>query len=141
MVLERIYTIPLGDAYEVPRNKRGKRAVNLVKSFILRHMKAKDERLTISMAINSYILKYGIEKPPRRVKVRAIKEDGSSIKVYMSDELPSEEKKGSDKKETKADEKKEGKGGEKKTEPKKEEAKKEEKTEAKKEKLNAGQKA
>ncbi len=114
--LERIYTIPLGDAYLVPRNKRGRRAVNLVRDFIAKHMKAKDERLSISMAINSYILKCGIEKPPRKIKIRVIKEDGETIKVYMSDEKIVEKKK------------EDKKGDEKKPEVKKDEPKKEEKT-------------
>ena len=79
--LERIYTIPLRDAYEHPRNKRGKRAINMIKAFALRHMKAEDVR--ISEGVNSNILRDGIEKPPRRIKVRMVKGDDALVRVWL----------------------------------------------------------
>lgn len=79
--LERIYTIPLKDAYEHPRQKRGKRAVRLVQSFALRHMKA--EAVRVSEGLNSLILRDGIQKPPRRVKVRMVKGDDNLVRVWL----------------------------------------------------------
>lgn len=79
--LERIYTIPLGDIYECVRNKRGKRAIKFIREFALRHMKAEDVR--ISEGLNSAILRDGIQKPPRRVKVRIVKGDDAVAKVWL----------------------------------------------------------
>ena len=79
--LERIYTIPLRDAYEHPRNKRGKRAINIIQAFALRHMKADDVR--VSEGVNSNILRDGIEKPPRRIKVRMVKGEDALVRVWL----------------------------------------------------------
>lgn len=99
--LERIYTVPLGDAFEVTRNKRVPKAVKLLRGFIARHMKANGEKIVISEALNKHLWVRSIQKPPRRVKVRLIKEDGT-IKAYLADEKMEEPKK----EEKKAEEKK-----------------------------------
>ncbi|MHA2406586.1 MAG: 50S ribosomal protein L31e [Candidatus Hermodarchaeia archaeon] len=84
IVVERLYTIPLGKAYEAVRKKRAKRAVNLVKTFIIRHMKVEEEAdLTIDTALNEYLWTRGIEKPPRRVRVRATKDREGVVKVFL----------------------------------------------------------
>lgn len=104
MKLERIYTVPLGKANEAVRYKRTPRAVKLLRAFIARHMKADGERITISAMLNNYLWQRSIKKPPKRVKVRLIK-DAGVIKAYLADEKIEEPKK---------------KAGEKKEEPKKE---------------------
>ncbi|MCX6770723.1 MAG: 50S ribosomal protein L31e [Candidatus Micrarchaeota archaeon] len=103
--LERIYTIPLKDAYEHPRNKRGKRAIRLIQAFALRHMKAGDVR--VSEGVNSAILRDGIEKPPRRIKVRMVKGDDALVRVWLIGEeetiketADKKKKEGEDKKKT-----------------------------------------
>ena len=84
IVVERLYTIPLGKAYDAVRKKRAKRAVNLVKAFIVRHMKVEDEAdLSIDTALNEYLWTRGIEKPPRRVRVRATKDRDGLVKVFL----------------------------------------------------------
>lgn len=84
IVVERLYTIPLGKAYETIRKKRAKRAVNLVKAFIIRHMKlGDDEELSIDPAVNEYLWTRGIEKPPRRIRVRATKDRDGLVKVFL----------------------------------------------------------
>jgi large subunit ribosomal protein L31e len=84
IVVERLYTIPLGKAYEAVRKRRAKRAVNLVKTFIIRHMKVEDEAdLSIDTALNEYLWTRGIEKPPRRVRVRATKDREGIVKVFL----------------------------------------------------------
>ncbi|HDD33882.1 MAG: 50S ribosomal protein L31e [Thermoprotei archaeon] len=67
--VERVYTIPLRDAYTAPRKKRAKVAVRIVRDFIKRHMKV--EVVKISPKLNEIIWSRSAEKPPRRVKVRA----------------------------------------------------------------------
>ena len=84
IVVERLYTIPLGKAYQVVRQKRSKRAVNLVKTFIIRHMKLEDEdELSIDPKLNEYLWNRGIQKPPRRVRVRATKDRDGLVKVFL----------------------------------------------------------
>ena len=83
IVVERLYTIPLGKAYEAVRKKRAKRAVTMVKDFIMRHMKVEDEDLGIDPALNEYLWTRGIEKPPRRVRVRATKDRDGFVKVFL----------------------------------------------------------
>ncbi|VVB99823.1 50S ribosomal protein L31e [uncultured archaeon] len=79
--LERIYTIPLGDAYLRVRNKRAKRAIAFVQAFALRHMKA--AAVKISEGTNMLVFRDGMQKPPRRIKVRIVKGDDAVAKVWL----------------------------------------------------------
>jgi len=123
--LERIYTIPLGEAYEAVRNKRVPKAVKILRTFIARHMKADDERILLSQALNEFLWQRSIQKPPRRIKLRLVK-DAGTIKAYLPEEKPEEpkkeEKKGEGKEKTEA-KKEEKKTEAPKTEPLKKEAK------------------
>ena len=84
IVVERLYTIPLGKAYEAVRKKRAKRAVNMIRRFIIRHMKLESEAdLFLDPALNEFLWTRGIEKPPRRVRVRATKDRDGFVKVYL----------------------------------------------------------
>ena len=93
IVDERIYTVPLGRAWVTPRRKRAPRAVRLVRGFIERHMKVgagpegEDEagRLVISNEVNEKIWRRGIEKPPRRIRVRAVKDVEGTVTVYLAE--------------------------------------------------------
>lgn len=117
--LERIYTVPLGEAYETVRNKRVPRAVKMLKAFASRHMKADGEKVLVSEALNTHLWAHSIQRPPRRVKVRIIKE-GDAINVYLSDEKIAEKPKKEAAKEEKAAPKKEEKAAEKNAPEKKE---------------------
>lgn len=87
--LERIYVVPFWQAYEGPRTKRSKKAVTVLRSFISRHMKAEDGNISISEAVNSAIWKRGIQKPPRKIKVKAVK-SGENVNVMLLDEKAKE---------------------------------------------------
>ncbi|MFN7991081.1 MAG: 50S ribosomal protein L31e [Candidatus Micrarchaeia archaeon] len=102
--LERIYTIPLGDAYEAVRNKRVPKAVKILRTFVARHMKADGEKILLSGALNNHLWQRSIQKPPRRVKVRLVKEEGT-IRAYLADEKAEEKKAVAPKKEAKSEEK------------------------------------
>jgi large subunit ribosomal protein L31e len=102
MKLERVYTVPLGKAIEVARQKRTPRAVKILRAFIARHMKQEDERITLSAALNDQLWQRSIKKPPKRVKVRLIKDEGF-IRAYLADEkIVEPKKKAEDKKEAPA---------------------------------------
>lgn len=84
VVLERLYTINLGKAYETIRKRRAKRAVTLVRAFVMRNMKIDDaDNLTVDGAVNEYLWARGIEKPPRRIRVRVTKDKEDLVKVYL----------------------------------------------------------
>jgi large subunit ribosomal protein L31e len=81
VVEEKVYTIPLRHAWVVtPRGMRAPRAARDVKAFVARHMKAED--VALSNEINSEIWSRGINKPPRKVTVRAVKDKEGKVIIY-----------------------------------------------------------
>lgn len=89
--LERIYTVPLRSAYDSVRGKRSRKAVKLLRGFISRHMKAEIGDVSLSEKVNGLIWKRGIQKPPRKIKVRAVKA-GERVSVLLVDEKVGEAK-------------------------------------------------
>ncbi|RLG07608.1 MAG: 50S ribosomal protein L31e [Thaumarchaeota archaeon] len=83
-VLERLYVIPLRDAYEASRTRRAKKAINIIKKFAQRHMKGEDIR--ISEGVNHAIWSRGAEKPPRRITVVIRKDESGTIWVMLPTE-------------------------------------------------------
>ena len=94
-VEERIYTIPLGRVWIVPPKKRSPRAIKMIKDFVKRHMKLEPQgemeeeeepkRLIISNEVNERVWRRGIEKPPRKVRVRAAKDKDGNITVFLAE--------------------------------------------------------
>ncbi|OYT54560.1 MAG: 50S ribosomal protein L31e [Candidatus Altiarchaeales archaeon ex4484_2] len=74
---EKLYTIPLRDAFSSPRTKRTKKAVNVVRNYLKKHTKVDDVKIDTSL--NEFLWEKGIRKPPRRVKVRVVEEDGMMV--------------------------------------------------------------
>jgi large subunit ribosomal protein L31e len=96
IVEEKIYTIPLGKAWIAPPKKRAPRAMRMIKDFVKRHMKLEapkeleeeeeePKRLIISNEVNERVWRRGIEKPPRKVRVRAAKDKDDNITVYLAE--------------------------------------------------------
>ena len=107
--LERIYVVPFSKAYDGSRSVRSRKAVKILREFMCRHMKAKEEEVAISTGVNELIWARGMQKPPRKIKVRALKKDGRTL-VMLMDEKPEEVaktvvQKGAEKKEEKKEEK------------------------------------
>jgi large subunit ribosomal protein L31e len=95
-VEERIYTIPLGKAWVRPPKKRAPRAMQMVKAFVTKHMKLemrveeeeeKEElpRLIVSNDVNEKVWGRGIEKPPRKIRVRAAKDKEGNVTVFLAE--------------------------------------------------------
>lgn len=82
IVEERIYTIPLAKARVGPRGKWAKKSIRFLREFMTRHFKP--ENLVISQEVNEKIWEHGIEKPPRRLKVRATKNADGLVVVYLA---------------------------------------------------------
>ena len=80
IVEERFYTIPLRNAWISSRKKRAPKAGRIVKAFVIKHMKVRTEayddeeaeKLVIDNEVNEKLWSRGIEKPPRKIKVRVI---------------------------------------------------------------------
>jgi len=83
IVEERIYTIPLSKAWISPRKKRAPRAIRILKNFIGRHMKPKTIILTDD--VNERIWRRGIEKPPRKIRIRAAKDQEGTVTVHLAE--------------------------------------------------------
>lgn len=81
VILERVYTIPLRDAWKAPYRVRTQKAVRVLKSFLLRHMKA--DRVKLNADLNDALWVRGIEHPPRRVKVKAVKTDDMVVTAEL----------------------------------------------------------
>ena len=90
VVLERIYTVPLRDAYEASRKRRAKKAINLLRKFAQRHMKTEDVR--ISEGVNQLIWSRGAEKPPKKITVLMRKDKDRIVRVMLPEEVEKEEK-------------------------------------------------
>ena len=79
---ERIYIIPLAKARKGPRNKWAKKSIRYLKEFMTRHFKP--ESLVISQEVNERIWERGIQKPPRKLKVRVTKNIDGLCVVYLA---------------------------------------------------------
>lgn len=77
----KIYTIPLRDAFSAPRKKRTRKAVKIVSAYLKRHLKTEDVK--ISGKLNETLWVRGIEKPPRKIRVKVTGEDG----IYTADTI------------------------------------------------------
>ncbi len=96
IVEERIYTIPLSRALIRPPKKRAPRAMQIIREFITKHMKlemhveAEEEKeelpkLVISKEVNEKVWGKGIEKPPRKIRVRAAKDKDGNVTLYLAE--------------------------------------------------------
>jgi len=97
---ERIYNVPLSDAYLTTRVKATRRAITILRNFIKRHAKVEEENIKVSNKLNQYVWSRGRKKPPRHVKIKVIKDNGIA-KVYLHDEKIEEKKPVETKKEEK----------------------------------------
>jgi large subunit ribosomal protein L31e len=80
---ERIYTIPFGRAWVVPRYKRAEKVITLLKKFVQRHMKP--EKIVIDPSVNEAIWARGIKSPPRKIRVKLSKDDEGTVTVSLAE--------------------------------------------------------
>ena len=84
--VEKVYTIPLRVTKRSPRTQRAERAVTEVRNYIARHMKAEQDKIWLDNPLNELIWARGIQKPPSRVRVKAIKFDDGVVEVSLPEE-------------------------------------------------------
>ncbi|MDO5843769.1 MAG: 50S ribosomal protein L31e [Methanocorpusculum sp.] len=81
---EQIYVIPLRDVKCVPCYKRANAAVRDIRKYLEHHMKSEDVKLDKS--INELVWARGSQKPPRRIRVRAMKFEDGQVQAELAEE-------------------------------------------------------
>ncbi len=82
----RVYTINLGKAWITPEHKRTDRVVNMIREFAKKHMKSNEIKL--DQDLNRQLWSRGKTNPPRRVRVKMVKEEGGVVTVSLYEDLP-----------------------------------------------------
>lgn len=83
---ERVYTIPLREEIQkVPRTERADKAMKTIESFVSRHMNRPAEDVWIDPILSEHVWSDGREKPPGKVRVRAIKFEDGVVEVSLQD--------------------------------------------------------
>ena len=81
--VERIITIPMRATKMAPRTKRATRAIKEIRDNIARHMKADVEKIWIDKSLNEKIWERGIQNPPRKITVKAVKFEDGLVEVSL----------------------------------------------------------
>ncbi len=81
--VERIITIPMRVTKMAPRTKRAARAIKEIRDNIARHMKADVEKIWIDKSLNEKIWERGIQNPPRKITVKAVKFEDGLVEVSL----------------------------------------------------------
>ncbi len=68
---EKVFTIPLREARKTKRKKRAQKAVKIVKQFVKKNLGV--DEVKVQSNLNQKIWEKGAEKPPRRVRAKAVK--------------------------------------------------------------------
>jgi large subunit ribosomal protein L31e len=75
----RIYTVNLAKAWDTPKYRRTDRVINIIKEFTQRHMQT--NKVKIDQDLNRHIWSRGKKNPPRKIRLRMIKEDDDTVVV------------------------------------------------------------
>jgi large subunit ribosomal protein L31e len=82
----RVYTINLGKAWITPEHKRTDRVVNMIREFAEKHMKSNEIKL--DQDLNRQLWSRGKTNPPRKVRVKMVKEEDGTVTVSLYEDLP-----------------------------------------------------
>jgi len=88
---ERIYTVPLKEAWHAQRYRRSEKAMMVLKAFAKRHMKAKE--VAVDNVVNETIWARGIKSPPHKIRVKMTKDDEDKVTITMAEVESEAEKK------------------------------------------------
>ena len=81
IVEERVYTVPLGRVWISPRKKHSPKAIRMLRAFVMKHMKVEEGSVRILNEVNEKVWSRGIEKPPRKIRVRVTKDSEGIVTV------------------------------------------------------------
>jgi large subunit ribosomal protein L31e len=97
--LSRVYTINLGKAWLTPRYRRTDRVMNMVREFATKNMKSDDVK--IDQDLGRHIWARGKTNPPRKVRVKMVKDDEDIVTVSLYEEAVEAEEEEERKEDTK----------------------------------------
>ncbi|MHA1520984.1 MAG: 50S ribosomal protein L31e [Promethearchaeota archaeon] len=81
---ERFYVVPLAKGFEkAPRWKAAKKAMIVLKEFLVRHMKP-EGAVYVSQDINERLWERGIKHPPRKIRIRVTKSVDGIVRAYLA---------------------------------------------------------
>ena len=81
---ERYYVVPLARKFQkVPRWKRSKKAMIVLREFLTRHMKPEGD-VFISQELNERVWENGIKNPPRKIRIRCTKSVDGIVRAYFA---------------------------------------------------------
>ena len=83
--LARIYTINFSKAWLTPKHKRTDRVINMIKEFAIKHMKS--SQIKIDQELNRYIWERGKTNPPRKVRVRIVKDEDDQVIISLYEDI------------------------------------------------------
>ena len=84
--LTRVYTINLGRAWLTPQHKRTDRVINMIREFATKHMKSNEIKL--DQDLNRQVWTRGKTHPPRKVRVKMVKDEDGVVTVSLYEDLP-----------------------------------------------------
>lgn len=87
----RIYTVNLSKAWDTPKYRRTDRVINIIKEFTQRHMQT--NKVKLDQDLNRHIWSRGKTNPPRKIRLRMIKEDDDTVIVssFIEEKAPQPE--------------------------------------------------
>src|SRR4029078_8479335 len=86
--IARIYTINFSKAWLTPKHKRTDRVVNMIKEFAIKHLKR--SQIKIDQDLNRYIWQKGKTNPPRKVRLKIVREEDNQVIVSVYEDVINE---------------------------------------------------
>jgi large subunit ribosomal protein L31e len=80
IVEEKFYDLNLRRIWTAPREKRTPRAIRYVRHYAAQRMKT--DNVSLSEATNSLLWSRGISKPPRKIRIRVVKDKEGKVIVF-----------------------------------------------------------
>lgn len=89
---ERLYTINFSKIYALGRHReRARKAIKFLRAFSARHMKADEGKVVIGADVNEFVWKRGIQKPPRKLRVKMMKDKDGTVMVTLEQPMDKKE--------------------------------------------------
>lgn len=80
IVEEKFYDLNLRRIWTAPREKRTPRAVRYVRNYAAQRMKT--DKVSLAEETNSLLWTRGIAKPPRKIRIRVVKDKDGKVIVF-----------------------------------------------------------
>jgi large subunit ribosomal protein L31e len=85
----RIDTVNLGRAWITPRYRRTDRVINMIREFAKKSMKSDEVKL--DQDLNRQIWRRGKTNPPRKIRLKLVKDEDGTVVVSLYDEAIKDE--------------------------------------------------